>query len=273
MSAKPSGSISRRSLTGLIYLVMSLSVWEVVVRSYGIRPSVLPSPSRVALELWRQSSSLLNHAWVTSSESLSGMIIAAAVGFAWAAASSWPGGAGQAVAPILSGLQRLPWLALAPLLAIWLGFGRAPATALAFLICLFPLTSGIRDGFLSLPPEIIDILKTMGAGSVQIFLHAQLPASLPFLTAALRRTLPLAFGGAVVAEFVSSNRGLGFFMMYEGARGDTTQLIAALVFLGLLVLGLQAPLAILEHFWIDRIAWSRSSPEVSAGHYRSRKGA
>ncbi len=251
------GSSQRRRLIGLFYGFMSLLIWEFLVRGFEIRPTVLPSPSRVVLELYRQSAPILNHARVTSSESLVGLSLAALAGFTLAAIASRLDGAGRMLAALLIPLQSLPWLALAPLLAIWLGFGDAPATALAFLVCLFPLASGMRDGLQSLPQETLDIMKTMGAGTVKTFLHVQLPAGLPFLAVALHRAIPLAFGGAVVAEFVSSDRGLGYLLMYAGARGNMAYLIAVLVMLGFLVLGCQTLLSFLV---IARIDWRVHPP-------------
>jgi NitT/TauT family transport system permease protein len=121
-------------------------------------------------------------------------------------------------------------------MVIWVGFGRPSATAIAFLVCLLPLIANLRAGFDSIPLETLEIMEAMGASPAGVFLKVRLPACLPFLAHALKLSIPVALGGAAVAECVGSNRGLGYLMIYAGSRAEMTQLFAVLAVLFLMAL-------------------------------------
>jgi len=264
---KPSSAPTRpaqttaRPGTGMVSVAVVLLIWELVVRLLAVRHSSLPSPSRVLLELWREGALLGKHALVTGFEALEGLLLALVVGFCLAALTAWSTRAHRIAGPAISFFQKLPLVALAPLVVIWFGFGYSAAAALAFLACFLPLTSSVRNGFDSLPAETVEIVEMMGAGPATVFLKVRLPACLPFVAGALKTSIPLALAGASVMEFIASDEGLGYLMLYASATIDTNQLFAALTVLVLMALGFYYLIDIVERVWIS---WPAAVPAGTA---------
>jgi NitT/TauT family transport system permease protein len=179
------------------------------------------------------------------------------VGFCLAALTAWSTRAHRIAAPAISFFQKLPVVALAPLIVIWFGYGFSAAAALSFLVCFLPVASSVRNGFDSLPAETVEIVEMMGAGPATVFLKVRLPACLPFVVGAMKTSLPLALAGATVMEFIGSDAGLGYLMLYAGAKIDTNQLFAALTALVLMALGFYYLIEIVQRVWIS---WPAAVP-------------
>ena len=235
---------------GPLQIAVLLLIWEFFVRSFQIRPSILPSPTRIFLEIWRQAPELLDHASATATAALEGMILALAAGFAYAFLTVFSIRTRKIGGPVTWLLQQIPWIAFAPLLVVWLGYGTPPAAAVAFLMCFFPSAVLLQAGLHSMPAATLDIAHSMGASQSVIFRKIRLPACLPFFARALRLSVSLSFAGAAAAEFVASDTGIGYFIQYSGSRADTTGVFAALSLLVFLVLSLQFSILFCEHIWI-----------------------
>ena len=251
----PAGrDLLRRTTDGLASgpaLVATILVaWEFLVRIIEARPTSIPSPSRVLLEFWRQAPQFRKHATVTLIESMEGLLLALIAGLALGTIVALWAPLRRIASAVLSILSCVPMITLAPLMIIWFGYGFPSAVASSFLVCFVPLLSLLLAGFSSLPSETEEILHTMGAGRAIIYVKVRLPACLPYLTGALKASIPLAFAGATVAEFVGSDSGLGFLMQYAGSRADATPLFAALAVLILMILCLNALIVFVERKWI-----------------------
>jgi len=267
-----SGSRERRTGTllgrGPLQAASLLLLGEFLVRSLHIRPSILPSPSRLLLEIWRQAPELLHHASATATASLAGMVLALAAGFVYAAMTVFSNRADEISGPVISVLQRIPWIVLAPLLVVWLGFGKPPAAAVAFLMCFFPCAVLLKAGLHSMPVETLEIADSMGADRAAIFRKIRLPACIPYITIALKLSVSVSFAGAAAAEFVGSDAGIGYLMQYSGARADTTGVLAALSLLVFMVLLLHSGILLGERLCIHwpadiRLSASSHTPDRS----------
>jgi len=254
---------SARRITLLAGVITVLVIWELAVRLLAVRHSSLPSPSRVLLELWREGAVLGKHALITGFEALDGLLLALLAAFCLAVFATRSHGAHRVAAPVMSFLHKLPLIALAPLIVIWFGYGFSAAVALAFLACFLHLASGVRNGFDSLPTETIEIVEMMGASPATIFLKVRLPACLPYIAGALKTSIPLALTGASVMEFIGSDAGLGYLMLYAGATLDTNQLFAALAVLLLMDLGLYYLVDVIEKLCIF---WPAADPAGTAAN-------
>jgi NitT/TauT family transport system permease protein len=239
-----------RLASGPLLVATILTAWEFLVRLVEARPTSIPSPSRVLLELWRQAPQFREHATVTLIESMEGLLLALVAGLALGTIAAWRASFRRIASVLLSILGCVPLITLAPLMIIWFGYGFPSAVANSFVVCFLPMLSLLLAGFSSLPAETEETLRTMGAGRAIVYLKVRLPACLPYLTRALKVSIPLAFAGAAVAEFVGSDSGLGFLMQYAGSRADATPLFAALAVLILMILCLNALIVFVERKWI-----------------------
>jgi len=260
-------SYKRRTSTwlgrGPLQVAALLLSWEFFVRTFHIRPSILPSPTRLLLEIWRQAPELLRHAFATATASSEGMVLALAAGFAYATMTVFSNRAAEISGPVISVLQRIPWIVFAPLLVVWLGYGKPPAAAVAFLMCFFPCAVLLQAGLRSMPVGTLEIADSMGAGRAAIFRKIRLPACIPFFTSALRLSVSISFAGATVAEFVGSDAGIGYLMQYAGSRADTTGVFAALSLLILMVLILDLVILLCERICIH---WPATIPPCTGIH-------
>jgi len=227
-----------RPITIWVGALSVLVAWELIVRLLGVRHSSLPSPSRVLLELWRERAILGRHALITGFEALEGLFLALFGALLLALLAARSTGARRIASPAVSFLRKLPLVALAPLIVIWFGYGYSAAVALSFLTCFMHLAASVRNSVDSLPAETIEIVETMGASPTTVFLKVRLPSCLPSIVAAVKTSIPLALTGASVMEFIGSDAGLGYLMLYAGATLDTNRLFASLAVLLLMDLGL-----------------------------------
>lgn len=189
-----------------------LLVWQLLC-SLGIVPAfMLPSPLDVLRALIREFPVLMGHAVVSLREAFTGLALGILGAFLLAAVMDHSSLAYRAIYPVLLLTQTIPTIALAPLLVLWMGYGLAPKIALVSLTCFFPITIGLLDGFRSADADAVVLLRTMGASNRQIFRHIKLPCGLPNFFSGLKISVSYAIVGAVVAEWLGGNAGLGVYM-------------------------------------------------------------
>lgn len=220
---------------------MIVALWQVLVVLTGVSPFILPGPDRVAVALWNNAGLMAEHAVITAAEVLIGLGLGAALGAATAlqlAAS--PRGA-RLMMPLLVLGQAVPYFALAPILALWFGFGIVSKIAMALLIIFFPVTSAFYDGLRRTDPGMIDLARVMGASETSILFRIRLPAAMPAFASGLRLAAVYAPIGAVVGEWVGgASGGLGFLMQLMNGRSKIDVMFAALLVLALFTIGLYA---------------------------------
>ena len=236
--------------TGPIIVAVLILAWEVIVHVLEIWSSAFPAPSRVLLEIWRNASQLQSHAATTGLASLAGLLLAMISAFPLSALAVRFLRARRILTPAISLLQKIPLIALAPLVVIWFGFGFPPAAAISALVCFLPFFMYFQAGFNSIPVEIGEILQTMGASPFRGFSKVHVPACLPFASGAVKTAIPLALAGATVTEFVGSDKGLGYLMFNAGSKADSTLLFAALTVLVLMALAAHGIISLIERLWI-----------------------
>src|SRR5262249_19024262 len=142
-----------------------------------------------------------------------GFALAAILGIAIALVIAFSPAARALAYPLLVFLQIVPKIAVAPLFIIWFGFGLTPKVLLGFLLSFFPVVVSAITAFGSIEPELLELARSTGAGRLRIFRMVQLPHALPSLFGGLKVAAALAATAAVVAEFVASDRGLGYLLM------------------------------------------------------------
>ena len=173
---------------------------------------MLPSPVKVAVSFIRDLPTMLQHAVVSVKEAVYGLAIGVALAFLMATAMDRFETLEKAMMPLLVVTQTIPTIAIAPLLVLWMGFGMAPKITLVVITTFFPIAVGLLDGYKSVDPDEINLLRSMKATRVQIFRHVKIPAALPYFFSGLKVAASYAIVGAVISEWLGGFEGLGVYM-------------------------------------------------------------
>lgn len=196
-------------LTGFV----TLFVWQIVVMIFKIEPWILPAPSQIFIAFWRSRSLISYHLVPTVIEAILGLIVAVFVSVLIAVLMERYQILKKIIYPFLIISQTIPFIILAPLLTLWFGFGFLPKIIIVTLVCFFPITVNLFDGFQGVDQSILRLLKSMGANQKQIFKLVKLPASLPAFFSGLRIAAAYSILGAVVSEWMGADQGLGIFLI------------------------------------------------------------
>ena len=234
-AAPPAGAGPLREYgPAALAVILGVIAWEVVWRWIAMPEYLFPRPSVVAVTLYRRAGLIAPHALFTLTEILIGFAAGVLLGFVLAMLVFYSRLAARVLYPLAVFSQTVPKLAVAPLFVIWLGFGIAPKIAIIVLLVMFPVLVNTVDGFRSVDPRLIDLMRSVSASERQIFRYIRFPAALPFIFSALKIATTLAVIGAVVGEWVGASRGLGYLIMTANSLVDIPLLFAVLVTLSLL---------------------------------------
>ena len=251
------GATTRRRLrygaTALAVVVALTLATELLVRAAHVAAFVFPPPSAVLAELVADPMLFVRSALVTMYEAAAGLALGAAVALAFAAAALHSRRLDAALTPIVVASQTVPVIALAPLLVLWFGYGALPRVVICALIAFFPMAVTAREGFRATDPQLLLLLRSVGARPWGVFWRVRVPAALPFLAAGLRTGVTLSLVGAVVAEWTGTDRGLGYLVLSANARLATAQAFAAVLVITLLGLAAYGAAVAVERrlYWWD----------------------
>mgnify|MGYP003740033481 FL=1 len=238
----------------LVTLLLGLLLWQAVVAVWRPPAFILPGPMEVGLRFWRAltDGSLLRHTWVTLQEVLLGLLLgvslATLLGYIIAKSRFFE----QLLAPYLVASQAIPIVALAPLLVIWFGPGMFSKILICALIVFFPVLVNTVVGLRAVPEHLRDLMKSLQASRWQVLHHLEIPAALPVFLGGLRVGATLSVIGAVVGEFVGSDRGLGFLVNIGRGQYDTALVFVAILTLVALALALYGLVVLIES---KALAW------------------
>ena len=219
MAAGSAPSRARRVLTPLATIVALLLIWQAVV-DLGLVPNfLLPTPVQVVQSLVEDAPLV-------------------ALGFVFAVLMDRFEGFYLAFEPLMTISQTIPTVAIAPLLVLWLGYGALPKVVLVIISTFFPITVSLVSGFRSVDPDAIDLMRTMNASRWQIFWYAKLPAAAEQFFSGLKISATYAIVGAVIAEWLGGNAGLGVYMTRVRKSFSYDRMFAAIIVISALSLGL-----------------------------------
>ncbi len=227
------------NLPALLLTFALLMVWQFAAMGMDAA-YILPSPSQVLVRLWELRGPLftahLPATLLCTGIGLAISIVLSVLLAVWMDASPT---AEKMLYPIIIASQTIPTTALAPLFVLWFGYTIWSKVLVTVLITFFPIAITVFDGFRSAKTDMIDLLKTFGAGKKEIFLRLKLPASLPYFFSAIKMAIPLSIIGAAIGEWLGAQAGLGYF-----SRRMMTQLDGAGVFAPIVLLSVVAMLAV-----------------------------
>ena len=223
------------NLPALILVAVLLFTWQAA--AMGIDAAyILPSPVQVVVRLWELRGPLFTaHLPATMSVVVIGLLISIVLGVGLAVLMDASETARKALYPLIIASQTIPTTALAPLFVLWFGYTIWSKVLVTVLITFFPIAMTVFDGFRSAKTDMIDMLKTFGAGQKEIFLKLKIPAALPYFFSALKMAIPTSIIGAAIGEWLGAQAGLGYF-----SRRMMTQLDGAGVFAPILLLSVVA---------------------------------
>ena len=211
-----------------------LVLWEAVGFFRWLPAYILPPPSRVVQALVNDAGLLMRHGSVTLMEAALGFSIAVISGGMLALWLDHSSLVRRIVYPYLITSQTVPIVTLAPLFAMWFGFGYLPKVLIVILVCFFPITISLLEGLASVDKELIDLMRSMGATPWQRYRWVKIPAALPSFFAGLKISGTYSIMGAVIGEWIGGSMGLGVYMLRVRQSFATDRVFSVIVVIVLL---------------------------------------
>jgi NitT/TauT family transport system permease protein len=227
-------------------LIGVLLVWEAATRVFHVPRFVMPAPSAIVAEGWDWRYRFLEHAWVTLYETLGGFALSMAVGVPLAVLIVYSPVLRSALYPLIVLAQSVPKIAIAPVLLLVLGHGEIPKVVVAFLVAFFPIVVDTATGLAATPPELLDLSRSYRASAFKTFMKVRLPMATPFVFAGAKVAITLAVIGAVVGEFVGSDKGLGYVILSATSYWKTELAFSSMILLSLMAILLFGAVALVE---------------------------
>ena len=248
----------------ILAFVLLFVAWEFAVRVTGIKEYLLPPPSKVWTEFLKRFDPVMASAWVTTREIIAGYLVAIVVSIPLALWIAYSRFMENTLYPVIVFLQIIPKIAVAPLFIIWFGFGFTPKLLVVFLLSFFPIVVSSIAGFKSVDADIMDFARTTGASQWKMFLRIRLPQALPQIFTGLKVGAALAATAAVVAEFVASDKGLGYLLLQYNGNLDTPMVFAVIILLSLIGLAVYYTVELIERFTIPWHVSQRQATDMPA---------
>ncbi|MGV8936533.1 MAG: ABC transporter permease [Allorhizobium sp.] len=243
------GVLSIGTFLGLVAL------WELSTHVFAIPQYILPAPSRILTTGFSEIEPMrwAQHVWATLRVALMGYLLSIAISLPLAILLTKSKTLSRALYPILVVIQSTPVVAVAPIIIVVLGSGDAPRIVITCLITFFPLVVSTATGLMATPPELIELSRSLRAPVWREITQIRLPYAVPYIFSALKISITLAVIGAVVAEFVAAEKGIGYFIQFSTAFFKLPQAWAGLAILVLMSLLLFQAVALVQRLFFP---WS-----------------
>ena len=248
-----SENAQRYTLAILAHIAL-IFAWYLFVKLGNVPKFVMPSPEATLDALLQPNYSWWTNISVTATEIFGGYFLALFVGVALALLFSWSRPLESFFMPLLVSLNMIPKVALGPLIIVWFKYGVFPNTIMAFSICVFPILLTTARGLREVEPELLDLVRSLRGSRWQIFTKIQLPGALPYIFSGMKVGSILAVAGAIVGEFLQSDKGLGYLMLQVQVTLDTPAMFMAVILITLLGMLLYGIVLLLERLLVVKDA-------------------
>lgn len=235
----------------ILFFLALLLLWEILVQVIKVPPLILPPPWDLVTTFIKKLPILGSHSFITFAEAIGGFLLSLVLGVAFAVAVVYSRHLQNTIYPLIVILYAMPKSAFAPLLVIWVGDGFLPKIAIAFLVAFFPVVVNTVVGLKEIEPELLDLARINRGSQFDVFTKIRLPNSLPYLFAGIKVAIVLSVTGAIVAEFVAPNKGLGYLVLQANYNLDTAFALVILLILAVLSLAF---------FWLVEFIQKRVAP-------------
>jgi NitT/TauT family transport system permease protein len=254
--------LARRFATAFVYYLPSILVilgllvlWQVVVMALGVKEYILPTPLAALRALSNSNYHWTANFLATLYSVLGAFVLSAVLGVLLAIVIVWNDMLLRTVMPVLILFNTLPKIALAPLFVVWMGYGIWPNIVIGTTIAFFPMVVNTAVGLASAEPEMLDLVKTLRASRWKVLTKIRFPNAVPYIFVGLKLNATMSVIGALVGEFVASDRGLGSLIITSGVTMQTAAIFASLVMisvLGLVLYGLVVAVEQVVAPWAQR---------------------
>lgn len=194
------------------FIALLIFGWWLISYLEVVPKFMLPPPESVVKALISDRGLLLRHSRVTLIEAFAGLSLSVFFALVLAIVMEEFTTVRKTLYPVLIITQTIPTIAIAPLLVLWLGYGIAPKVALIFITCFFPLVISVLSGFATVDEDAVRLFSSMGATRMQILFWIKLPSAVESFFAGLKVSASYSIVGAVIAEWLGGNDGLGVYM-------------------------------------------------------------
>ena len=246
-------TVQRYALAIAAHVALVLA-WYLFVKLGNVPRFVMPSPGATLDALLQPNYNWWGNILVTGTEIFAGYFLALIVGIALALVFTWSKPLESFFMPLLVSLNMIPKVALGPLIIVWFKYGVFPNSLMAFSICVFPILLTTARGLREIEPELLDLVRSLKGSRWQLFTKVQLPGALPYIFSGMKVAAILAVAGAIVGEFLGSDRGLGYLMLQVQVTLDTAAMFMAVILITLIGMVLYGLVLALERMLVVRDA-------------------
>lgn len=221
--------------------VAFLLAWQIITVAANISPVILPPPTMVLDNLVEYFPLIMQHTVPTTYETMVAFAISIPLGIVLAALMVYSNVALRALYPNVIFFQLIPKIALAPLFIVWLGIGSPSRITFSVFICFFPILVATAAGLQSVDANMLRLCRSLRMSDWQVLIRVRFPSSPPFIFSGMKVAVTLAVIGIVVGEFIASQAGLGYLILFASSRQQTDlalACIAVLCVVGLLLYGI-----------------------------------
>ncbi len=224
---------------GVLAAAGALSIilaWQFLLPVAGVPSYILPTPLEISRIFAKESKLLWNNFWPTVFEAVMGFLLGNGVAILLAVIFVFNRYLRAAYFPVILFLNTIPILALAPVIVLIFGLGVMPKIIIAAVICFFPTLVNMLRGLESATTNEHELFRVLSASNFETLWKLRMPRALPFLFASLRISSATAVIGAVVGEWIGSDRGLGAMIIQATFNYQSGRLYAAITLCSLLAI-------------------------------------
>ena len=236
----------------LVAHLLLIGLWQVVASLPSMPTYILPSPLETLATLGDEGNDWIANTAVTATEIVGGFVIAVVVGVAIALIFSWSRRTLEWGMPLLVTLNMIPKVALGPIIIVWMSYGISTNTVIGFTISFLPIVITTSRGLSEVEPEMLYLARSLRASKWQIFTKIQFPGALPYVFSGMKVAAVLAVAGAIVGEFIGSERGLGYLMLQVQINLDTATMFMCVLLISLIGMLLYGAVDLLERLTLGK---------------------
>ena len=219
-------SLVYKIVVPIVFICLFLFIWQIICWSNVVPKIVLPTPIETMVAFGEHFDLIMHHTNVTMFEAISGLCLGMVIGFILAVLMDAFKLFNYGFKPLLVISQTIPTIIIAPLLFMWFKVPPKPMIILVCLTTFFPIAIGLSDGYQSTDKDMIDLMRSMGANKLKIFWFLKLPNALPNFFSSLKISTTYAIVAAVTAEWLGTNKGLGYYITWMKSQYDYATVFA-----------------------------------------------
>ncbi|MDR3439386.1 ABC transporter permease [Telmatospirillum sp.] len=210
-------------------VIAVLAIWKCIEQGWHIPRYLLPTPSEVYAATVANVGALWRNTAATMEIIVFGFVVSVVVAVPLAFLIVTFHFFERLCYPLIIILQFIPKTIVAPLLLVWLGIGVLPKSALVMLMTFFPILLESISGFRLIDKRIFYITQSMGASRAEEFFFVRIPGAMPSIFAGMKTATVYAVTGAITAEFIGSNEGIGYMILQASGDLDMPLTLAAVI--------------------------------------------